>query len=109
MMAMFVEKVVMHYGDYGLFLIAGDEASLRTWKSICAASRKEFAQIYERLGVKVEERGESFYNPMLKDVVEELKEKVRRPHYAQYDVPQVLAGCAILRSVCRERHTGCVA
>ncbi|KAF5828098.1 tRNA synthetases class I (R)-domain-containing protein [Dunaliella salina] len=56
-------------------LQSGDEKSLRMWRAICAASRKEFAAIYERLGVRVEERGESFYNPMLKAVVEELKEK----------------------------------
>ncbi len=56
--------------------VAGDEGSLKKWQAICAASRKEFAAIYERLGVNVEERGESFYNPMLKGVVEELKEKV---------------------------------
>jgi arginyl-tRNA synthetase len=47
-------------------LQAGDEACLAAWRSICAASRKEFAAIYDRLGVTLTERGESFYNPMLK-------------------------------------------
>lgn len=54
----------------------GDEKALKRWRAICAASRHEFSQIYERLGVAIEERGESFYNPMLRSVVEELKEKV---------------------------------
>ncbi|KAI8475928.1 MAG: tRNA synthetases class I (R)-domain-containing protein [Monoraphidium minutum] len=55
-------------------LQSGDEASLAAWRRICAASRREFNALYARLGVGLEERGESFYNPMLKGVVEELKE-----------------------------------
>lgn len=55
-------------------LQSGDEASLAAWRRICEASRREFNAIYARLGVTLEERGESFYNPMLKGVVEELKE-----------------------------------
>ncbi|GFR41960.1 hypothetical protein Agub_g2757 [Astrephomene gubernaculifera] len=54
-------------------LQSGDPASLASWQRICAASRREFEAIYSRLGVTLQERGESFYNPMLKDVVEELK------------------------------------
>jgi arginyl-tRNA synthetase len=53
-------------------LQAGDEESLRAWARICDASRQEFAKIYDRLGVSLEERGESFYNPKLPAVVEEL-------------------------------------
>ena len=56
-------------------LQSGDEASLAAWRRICEASRREFNAIYARLGVTLEERGESFYNPMLKGVVEELKER----------------------------------
>ncbi|GBF91032.1 hypothetical protein Rsub_03887 [Raphidocelis subcapitata] len=55
-------------------LQSGDEASLAAWRRICDASRREFNAIYSRLGVTLKERGESFYNPMLKDVVGELKE-----------------------------------
>ena len=55
-------------------LQSGDEASLAAWRRICEASRREFNAIYSRLGVTLEERGESFYNPLLKAVVEELKE-----------------------------------
>lgn len=53
-------------------LQGGDEECLAAWTRICDASRREFEKIYERLGVKLEERGESFYNPMLTDIVEDL-------------------------------------
>ncbi len=39
---------------------------LQLWSRICDASRKEFEKIYVRLGVTLQERGESFYNPFLK-------------------------------------------
>ncbi|KXZ44683.1 hypothetical protein GPECTOR_63g12 [Gonium pectorale] len=54
-------------------LQSGDPVSLASWQRICAASRREFEALYTRLGVTLQERGESFYNPMLKDVVDELK------------------------------------
>ena len=57
--------------------LSGDETCLKAWKRICSASRKEFQAIYDRLGVTINERGESFYNPRLKGIVEELKEQVR--------------------------------
>lgn len=56
-------------------LQSGDPACIAAWKRICEASRREFQAIYDRLGVELNERGESFYNPMLKDVVGELQEK----------------------------------
>lgn len=55
-------------------LQAGSKTSLAVWKAICAKSRTEFQQIYDRLGVTLEERGESFYNPQLPDLVKMLKE-----------------------------------
>jgi arginyl-tRNA synthetase len=54
-------------------LQGGDEASLAAWRRICAASRQDFSTLYERLGVTLEERGESFYNPQLPGVVQELE------------------------------------
>lgn len=54
-------------------LQGGDETSLAGWKLLCEASRKEFQIIYDMLEVKLEERGESFYNPLLGDVVKDLK------------------------------------
>lgn len=56
-------------------LQSGDESCLKAWGRICAASRKEFQALYDRMGIQVIERGESFYNPMLKGIVEELKEQ----------------------------------
>ena len=47
-------------------LQGGDPAALEAWARICGASRAEFQKIYDRLGVQLEERGESFYNPLLK-------------------------------------------
>ncbi|KXS11511.1 arginyl-tRNA synthetase [Gonapodya prolifera JEL478] len=54
-------------------LQGGDPDSIRRWQRICDASRREFQAIYDRLGVQLVERGESFYNPMLAGVVEELQ------------------------------------
>lgn len=45
---------------------------MQAWKRICEASRKEFELIYNRLGVTIQERGESFYNPFLGPLVTEL-------------------------------------
>jgi len=56
-------------------LQGGGQAEIAAWKRICEASRREFQRVYDRLGVKLQERGESFYNPMLKPMLEELKEK----------------------------------
>ena len=46
--------------------------SMQAWQKICEASRKEFELIYQRLGVTIQERGESFYNPFLAPLVQEL-------------------------------------
>eukprot|EP00592_Proboscia_alata_P010996 CAMPEP_0194355582 /NCGR_PEP_ID=MMETSP0174-20130528/3468_1 /TAXON_ID=216777 /ORGANISM="Proboscia alata, Strain PI-D3" /LENGTH=788 /DNA_ID=CAMNT_0039124911 /DNA_START=159 /DNA_END=2525 /DNA_ORIENTATION=+ len=56
-------------------LQSGDEESLAAWESLCAASRLEYQKIYDTLGIEgLEERGESFYNPYLKNVIEDLTE-----------------------------------
>ena len=54
-------------------LQGGDEGSLQAWRAICDLSRIEFQKIYDMLQVQVEERGESFYNPMLPSIVQELE------------------------------------
>eukprot|EP00210_Caulerpa_lentillifera_P005575 g5332.t1 len=56
-------------------LQSGEESYRSAWLRICEASRREFDAIYQRLGVHLTERGESFYNPLLAPMVEELKEK----------------------------------
>jgi arginyl-tRNA synthetase len=53
----------------------GQEDSVRAWQLLCEQSRREFQVIYDLLGVKLTERGESFYNPFLPEVVQELEEK----------------------------------
>jgi len=54
-------------------LQGGKEETLKAWKTLCALSRGEFQKIYDALGVRLEERGESFYNPMLGDVISDLE------------------------------------
>lgn len=49
--------------------------SLAAWTKICDISRKAFKEIYELLDVSLEERGESFYNPLLPYIIHDLEEK----------------------------------
>ncbi len=56
-------------------LQAGDKESLIAWQLLCNQSRKEFQKIYDRLDIKLTERGESFYNKFLVDVINDLKNK----------------------------------
>eukprot|EP00607_Mallomonas_marina_P010406 CAMPEP_0182422034 /NCGR_PEP_ID=MMETSP1167-20130531/7613_1 /TAXON_ID=2988 /ORGANISM="Mallomonas Sp, Strain CCMP3275" /LENGTH=541 /DNA_ID=CAMNT_0024599737 /DNA_START=404 /DNA_END=2025 /DNA_ORIENTATION=- len=56
-------------------LQSGDADSLRVWRAFCQCSRVEFEKIYKLLNVTLIERGESFYNPLLADIVSTLKEK----------------------------------
>ncbi len=52
----------------------GNHESLKAWKLLCAQSRREFQKIYDRLDITLTERGESFYNHFLQDVVDDLRE-----------------------------------
>ncbi|MFW6730881.1 MAG: arginine--tRNA ligase [Synechococcus sp.] len=54
-------------------LQGGDSLSLRAWGLLCDQSRREFQQIYDRLDIRLSERGESFYNPVLPAVVNDLR------------------------------------
>ncbi len=56
-------------------LQGGDPESLKSWTSICEISRKAFQEIYNLLDVKLIERGESFYNPYLAEIVADLDKK----------------------------------
>lgn len=54
-------------------LQAGDPENIAIWKEMTLVSQKQFDTIYRRLGVKFDHTlGESFYNPWLNDVVEDL-------------------------------------
>jgi len=56
-------------------LQGGDEIALAAWQMICNISRKAFEEIYHLLDVKITERGESFYNPMLPIVIADLEKR----------------------------------
>ena len=56
-------------------LQSGNIESLQAWKMICEISRQAFQEIYDLMDVKTQERGESFYNPYLADVVADLEKK----------------------------------
>ncbi|XP_064636774.1 arginine--tRNA ligase, cytoplasmic-like [Lineus longissimus] len=43
------------------------------WQLICDVSRKEFQKIYDRLGVTLVERGESFYQDLMVDLIKDLE------------------------------------
>lgn len=56
-------------------LQSGDEDTLAVWREIVAESERFFGQVYARLGLLLtpeDAAAESFYNPMLPDVAEEL-------------------------------------
>jgi len=54
-------------------LQAGAEEARRAWTLLCHQSRREFQVIYDLLEIRVTERGESFYNPLLPEVVADLE------------------------------------
>ena len=67
------EKVLEEAREELVKLQSGDEENLRIWREMIALSQKQFYTIYARLGVKFDHAlGESFYNPKLKTLVDEL-------------------------------------
>lgn len=53
-----------------------EEPNYSLWKKFISISLKEFESVYSRLGISFDmQRGESFYNSMLPEVVENLKSK----------------------------------
>jgi len=61
-----------------VLLQGGDEQTLALWKRFTDASKRYFGAVYEKLGITLKDehvRGESFYNPMLTGIVEELEKK----------------------------------
>ena len=55
-------------------LQAGDEENLAIWQRMIALSQEQFDHVYGRLGVTFDETlGESFYNPHLPSLIEELQ------------------------------------
>ncbi len=56
-------------------LQSGDLNSLKAWEKICEVSRCAFEEIYRILDVSINERGESYYNPILPEIVAKLEQK----------------------------------
>lgn len=55
-------------------LQSGHGDSLRAWNLLCEQSRLAFQEVYDLLDVKLAERGESFYNSLLPQVVKDLEQ-----------------------------------
>lgn len=47
----------------------------KAWKLICHVSEQEFQKVYERLDIKIINRGESFYQDRMDSIVKELKDQ----------------------------------
>ena len=85
-------------------LQAGDEENLRIWREMIALSQVQFDLIYQRLGIRFDHTlGESFYNPQLKAVVDELVSKgiARESEGAKViffdDIPQLKGNPALVQ------------
>lgn len=52
-----------------------DPDYIRSWNTICDVSRKESSKIYDRLGIVITERGESYYQDMMETLIEDLKNR----------------------------------
>lgn len=52
-----------------------EPSAMHAWQVICTISRTAFEEIYKLLDVNIVERGESFYDPMLPEVVADLESK----------------------------------
>merc|ERR1712241_446054 len=56
-------------------LQAHDPDYLKAWNLICDVSRREFQKVYDRLDIRIVERGESFYQSRMEQVVADLNKK----------------------------------
>jgi len=56
-------------------LQSGDRATGTIWQAFCDESLRHCQAIYDRLGIRLETRGESFYNDQLAGVVAALEER----------------------------------
>ncbi|MEO0758767.1 MAG: arginine--tRNA ligase [Cyanobacteria bacterium J06648_16] len=59
--------------DAVVALQSGEPEARKAWTVLCEQSRTAFQKIYDRLNIEITERGESFYNPLLPDVVQDLE------------------------------------
>lgn len=71
-----VDAAFKEKAQKAVVLLQGGNPQYRAaWAKICDVSRKSFDQVYKRLKVTLEEKGESAYNEYIPGVVEELKGK----------------------------------
>jgi len=56
-------------------LQAGEPEAVKAWEIICDISREAYNKIYDLLDVKLTERGESFYKPLLASIVTDFENK----------------------------------
>ncbi len=56
-------------------LQSGQVNARQAWEKICAVSRLAFDEIYALLDVRLVERGESFYNPYLPSLIDDLEKR----------------------------------
>ncbi len=62
--------------DTVVALQGGDAATRRIWKAFCDESLRHCHEIYDRLGVKLVDRGESFYTELMGEVVARLERMI---------------------------------
>ncbi|KAH1241745.1 Arginine--tRNA ligase, chloroplastic/mitochondrial [Glycine max] len=55
-----------------VLLQSGEEKYHNAWQQICDISKAEFEKVYQRLGVLLEARGESYYNDLIPPTLERL-------------------------------------
>ncbi len=56
-------------------LQSGDPTARKAWEIICEISRKAYQEIYDLLDIHIIERGESFYNPYLNEIIDDFNKK----------------------------------
>ena len=56
-------------------LQSGEESAIKAWRYIFQVSREYLQLVYDRLDIKLKDFGESFYNPMLSGIRDELVER----------------------------------
>ena len=56
-------------------LQSGEKEAVVLWEAICDISRRAYQEVYDLLDVRLIERGESFYNKWLSEVVQDLEDK----------------------------------
>ncbi|KAI9909807.1 hypothetical protein PsorP6_010649 [Peronosclerospora sorghi] len=70
-----VDDVVLQLQQLGVNDARVDPIVRKTWMRACQVSREAYQHIFDRLGVSVQERGESTYLPLVSAIVSQMEEK----------------------------------